>query len=252
MQEKPNYLLADDIELIKEQLSGFNNYDFVHDLKMRMRGLALSQSELARRAKVSHAMVGRWLNGARPHGKERFKELGMALAMNEAQLNTFLCANGYPRLYAKNPLDLVCRFIIGMSTEGEETVSRYRNMLEQYGLTDYVLSGEPIAIPTADMSMDFSGIKSLASFEACQLRRMQWRRLYRTRTGYAYLPLLQGSGKDGRSYVCPAVVWGGYRRVNMAALPTGRSLAPVAGGQIHLRKYLCCENGVVRFNSALK
>ena len=166
MPDNVDYVLADDIELIKEQLRGFQNYDFIHDLQSRMTRLSFSQSELARRAKVSHAMVGRWLKGARPHGKERLKELGMALAMDETQLNIFLCANCYPRLYAKNPLDLVCRFIMNTCSGSEEIVNRYRNMLEQYGLSDYVPASELVAIPTAEMSMDFAGIKSLASFEA--------------------------------------------------------------------------------------
>jgi len=160
------YILADDLGLIKEQLQMLSGYDFADDLAMRMKKIGLSQSALAARIQVSHVTVGKWLNkNAKPHGKERFKELGMALGMNESQLNTFLCANCYPRLYAKNPLDLVCKFILGVGTGGEDTVSRYKNMLEQYGLNDYTLSSEPVSISTTVLSMDFAGVKSLASFE---------------------------------------------------------------------------------------
>jgi len=160
------YILADDLNLIKEQVRILSGYDFADDLAMRMKTLKLSQSALAARIQVSHVTVGKWLNkNAKPHGKERYKELGMALAMNESQLNTFLCANCYPRLYSKNPLDLVCKFILGAGLAGEDSVILYKNMLEQYGLNDYTLSSEPVSISTTVLSMDFAGIKSLASFE---------------------------------------------------------------------------------------
>ena len=160
------YILADDLDLIREQLQMLSAYDFAGDLAGRMDAAGLTQSALAARIQVSHVTIGKWLNKtAKPHGKERFKELGMALMANEAQLNAFLCANGYPRLYAKNPLDLVCKFILGTGAGREDSVCRYKGMLEQYGLRDYALSSKPASISTTVLSMGFAGIKTLGSFE---------------------------------------------------------------------------------------
>jgi hypothetical protein len=131
-----------------------------------MKALSLSNSELAARVFVSHVMVGKWKSkGAKPHGKERLKELGMALAMNEAELNSFLKANCYPRLYSKNPLDVACRFILSKSAGDNDIVSIYRKFLTNYNLDSYVLSDAPDTISTSDLSIALNNIKSIGGFE---------------------------------------------------------------------------------------
>jgi transcriptional regulator with XRE-family HTH domain len=156
-------ILADDLEVVREQLEGFAGYDFAFDLAARMEGLGLSQSALAGRALVSHAMVGKWLNkGAKPHGKERFKELGMALGMDAEQLNGFLAANCYPRLYAKNPLDIACRFLLANAAEaGANIVRIYRDFLRVYKLDGYVLREDPADAATAVLSREFAAVNSM-------------------------------------------------------------------------------------------
>lgn len=167
MEDKRVYILADDIELIEERLREFSGYDFAKDVSSRMKALELTQSALAARIYVKHTAVGKWLNqGTRPHGKERYKELGMALGMDETQLNMFLLANGYPRLYVKNPLDIACRFVLGASAGDEHIVCIYRDFLKFYKLDGYTLSGDPADISTSVLSRDFSNVKSIGSLEA--------------------------------------------------------------------------------------
>ncbi len=160
LKKKNEVILADDIEHIKEQLSSFKVYDFAEDIRERMAFLGLSNSALADRANVSHTMVKKWLGGAKPHGKERFKELGMALAMNEKELNLFLCANCYPKLYAKNPKDLVCRFVLRAYAGSEEILTHYYNYLKEYGLENYDLGTTPEEIATTVLSRDFADVKT--------------------------------------------------------------------------------------------
>jgi len=52
-------ILADDLELIIEQLNAFADYDFAQDIKTRMHVLGINTSALAERALVSPQMVGR-------------------------------------------------------------------------------------------------------------------------------------------------------------------------------------------------
>ncbi len=153
-------ILVDDIEHIKEQLSSFKAYDFAVNIRERMACLGLSNSALADRANVSHTMVNNWLNGAKPHGKERFKELGMALAMDEEELNMFLCANCYPKLYAKNPKDLICRFVIRAFAGNGKILTHYYNYLKEYGLLNYDLGTTPEEIATTVLSRDFADVKT--------------------------------------------------------------------------------------------
>lgn len=170
MSTAKKQLLADDIETISQKLSGFSAYDFSKDLSLRMANTGLTQSRLALRVQVTSAMVGKWLNkGAKPHGKERFKELGMALEMNEAELNSFLLANCYPKLYMKNPLDIACRFVLTRSAGNKKAVSIYRDFLRLYQLNDYTLHGDPTGISTSALSREFGNATSVKKLEALLL-----------------------------------------------------------------------------------
>ncbi len=176
---KNNYILADDIEHIKQQLESFEGYEFSKDIAGRMAARGLTLSELAKRVYVSHTMVSKWLNkGARPHGKERFKELGMALGMNVEELNDFLCRNCYPRLYVKNPLDIVCRFILDAFSGSGDIIEKYRDMIKSYKLDDYILTDEPEEIKTNYLSLDFARVKSVASFEKWLLEHDNYFKAY--------------------------------------------------------------------------
>ena len=99
-----NELLTDDIRQIREMLPEFTENGLADELERRIVARKLSSSELGRRCGVSHAIVDKWRKGsAKPNGKERMKELGMALGMGEEELNAFLYRNGYPALGSKNP-----------------------------------------------------------------------------------------------------------------------------------------------------
>ncbi|MDR0949565.1 MAG: protein kinase [Lachnospiraceae bacterium] len=158
MQHNDPSVLADDLKLLREQLDEFTEYDFVADLKARMAALHINQHELAIRAQVSHVAVGKWLKGdAKPRGKERFKELGMALGMNEAELGSFLLANNYPRLYIKNPLDALCRTTLLDLAGKEGIVGEYKKSLLQNKLNSYSLADSPDDIPTFYLDQMFMG-----------------------------------------------------------------------------------------------
>jgi hypothetical protein len=160
--ENINIVLADDLDLLKEQLEKFTGYDFATDLSARMKAIGINKNDLAKRAQVSHVAVVKWLNRvAKPRGKERFKELGMALGMNQSELNSFLLANNYPRLYAKNPLDGACRIILLKSAGKEGIVEEYRNLLLQHDLNAYALSDSPDEIHTSKLEDALEAVKSI-------------------------------------------------------------------------------------------
>jgi transcriptional regulator with XRE-family HTH domain len=162
-----NFILADDIELIKEQLQTLSIYNFSEDLAKRMKKLALSQLALAARLQVSHATIGKWLKkNAKPHSKERFKELGMALGMDERQINIFLSANCYPRLYMKNPLDAACRFVLSQYAGNENVVKVYKDFLSAYKYDTFALCRDPADISTSELSRDLGFVKSVGELEA--------------------------------------------------------------------------------------
>jgi len=167
MEEKA-YILADDIEQIKEQQEEFSGYIFAVDLAMRMRVLGLSQNALAERVGISHTAIGKWLRkGEKPIGKERYKELGMALGMDEKQLNSFLLANCYPRLYVKNPLDAACRFVLTQLQGDEYIVDAYRGYIKTYiPKAEVILNHKPSDINSGDLSRNFGGVKTIGSLEA--------------------------------------------------------------------------------------
>ena len=92
--------LSEEMEFIKDSLLECDVYSFSEDVKARMITSHLSSSELGRRCEISHTIVDMWRSGTvHPNGKERMKELGMALGMDESELNVFLYRNGYPRLW---------------------------------------------------------------------------------------------------------------------------------------------------------
>lgn len=127
--------LREDCEHLLEVLSGFGAYRFGADVAERMTALGLSSVALGRRCLVSHTIVDRWKAGsARPNSRERLKELGMALAMDEGALNRFLLCNGYPALYVKNPLDAAARLLLARSAGEEDLVPLYRQLIARLGL----------------------------------------------------------------------------------------------------------------------
>jgi len=159
-------ILADDLELIREVLSNFARYDFGEDVRCRMEEMGLSANALAQRCFVTHTMVGKWLGqNAHPQGKERMKELGMALSMDEKALNEFLYSNSYPRLYAKSPLDNACKLVIKTFAGRPDVVKLYRDFLDKYKLKTYAPSPDRVEIPTYVMSRNFDHITSAEDFE---------------------------------------------------------------------------------------
>ena len=148
-------LLADDLAHMKETLEAFNSYSFPGDLQNRMDSLGLSSSALAKRCFVSHTIVDKWKNGkARPNGKERFKELGMALGMDTESLNTFLLQNGYPVLYLKNPLDGAARLLLLQKAGSPDVVVLYRALVRRLKLDRLATLSDKTPFETAVMSVE--------------------------------------------------------------------------------------------------
>lgn len=143
MDNKTRALLSDDVDQIREGLTSFAEYDFSKDLQLLMDAQGLSALSLGARCLVSHTIVDKWrLGKARPNGKERVKELGMALGMDELALNIFLYQNGYPKLYAKNPLDSATKLLLLNGGGREDIVSIYRELIDRLGLVDFVPARE--------------------------------------------------------------------------------------------------------------
>lgn len=148
-------ILADDLANMKEALEAFDAYSFTADLQARMDSLGLSSSALAKRCSVSHTIVDKWKNGkARPNGKERCKELGMALGMNTEALNTFLLRNGYPVLYVRNPLDSAARLLLLQKAGDPDVVEMYRTLVHRLNLDRLAPHSERSRFETAVMSME--------------------------------------------------------------------------------------------------
>ncbi len=155
MTELIKKLLAEDIEQMQEGLAGFLSYEFASDLQTRTNVLGLSSLALGRRCGLSHTIVDKWRYGkAKPNSKERMKELGMALSMNERELNAFLFQNGYPKLYAKNPLDSAAKLLLMNSAGREDIVWLYHDLIGRLGLEDYAPSGGNRDLKTRVMSAE--------------------------------------------------------------------------------------------------
>lgn len=130
--------LSEEMEFIKDSLLECDVYSFSEDVKARMITSHLSSSELGRRCEISHTIVDKWRSGTvHPNGKERMKELGMALGMDESELNVFLYRNGYPRLSSKNPYDSAARLLLIRCAGDEEIVHLYRELINRLSLSDY-------------------------------------------------------------------------------------------------------------------
>lgn len=165
MMKNKAKILADDMDFIKRSLENFTGYDLAGDIAARMQTLGINKSGLAARAHVSHTTVGKWLKkGVKPRGKERVKELGMALSMDHVELNQFLLQNDYPRLYSKNPLDAACRFVLSQIAGNEHIVEVYRSFIMLYELDTYSLKHEPLDIDTELLSRELANIKTLEGF----------------------------------------------------------------------------------------
>lgn len=148
-------IINDDMEFISEVLAQFSAYRFSDDIQQRMDIAGLSSVALAERCIVSHTIVDRWKSGkSRPNGKERIKEIGMALGMDSDSLNEFLLCNGYPGLYLKNPLDSAARLLLLNSSGRPDIVSMYRELVERLGLSLMTTVDEEAPLATAIMSMD--------------------------------------------------------------------------------------------------
>lgn len=112
-EKETELLLRPDLDEIRAILASQAAYVFADDVRVRKNKLNLSAKALGDLCDVSHTTVNNWLkNEARPKGRERLKVLGLALCMEEVELNHFLLLNGYPQLYAKNPLDMVCERVL--------------------------------------------------------------------------------------------------------------------------------------------
>ncbi len=148
-------LLKENIELFHEALQDFEAYSFCADVRSRMDAQGLSASALGERMLVSHTIVDRWRQGkARPNGKERMKTLGMALGMDAEALNAFLYRNGYPKLYAKNPLDSAAKLLLLNSADRADVVDMYRELIGRLGLTDYAPPTEAQPLKTSVLSAE--------------------------------------------------------------------------------------------------
>lgn len=142
--------LQDNIEQIRESLENCESYCFSTDLCRRMDTLGLSSSALGERAFVSHTIVDKWRQDkAKPNGKERMKELGMALEMDASELDTFLYFNGYPKLYAKNPLDSAAKLLLLNSAGRVDVVDMYHNLLDRLGLNNFAPPAEVLPLKTS-------------------------------------------------------------------------------------------------------
>lgn len=153
MPDKTRALLREDIEQISEALKGLEAYNFSKELCERMNAAGLSSSALGSRCFVSHTIVDRWRQGkAKPNGKERMKELGMALGLDAAELDGFLYRNGYPRLYAKNPLDSAAKLLLMNSAGWPDVVKLYRELIERLRLMTYAPRAQTVPLATMVMS----------------------------------------------------------------------------------------------------
>ncbi len=162
-----NEVLQKDLTRLREILDKFSEYDFSSDLQKRMEAAQLSASALAERTAISHTTVGKWLSGeARPQGKERMKALGMALGMSAEELDSFLYTNGYPRLYAKNPLDNACRLLLRTHRGREDIVPRYHSFLELYRVQAYRPASGWGERNTDQLGRSFEAVDSEEAFAA--------------------------------------------------------------------------------------
>lgn len=155
MAREVRTLLEENIELFHEALENFETYSFRANVRICMDERGLSSSALGERMLVSHTIVDKWRQGkAKPNGKERFKELGMALGMDVDELDTFLYRNGYPKLYAKNPLDSAAKLLLLHSAGAADAVAMYRELIGRLGLEDYAPPKEALPLKTSVLNAE--------------------------------------------------------------------------------------------------
>jgi transcriptional regulator with XRE-family HTH domain len=131
-----------------------------------MREKGLSDSELGRRLGLSHSTIGKWRSGdARPKGKERLKELGLALSLTEDGMNDFLLSLGYSPLYHKNPLDDACIFTI-RNHSGGDAAALYRKYVERFRVREFKPARLYKSIPTLVLRDSFAHVRTEAELEA--------------------------------------------------------------------------------------
>lgn len=165
MDEKLKNIILKDVDEITEILEETESYDFSKDLKQRMQKAQLSSVSLGQRAFVTHTIVDKWLHGkARPNGKERMKELGMALGFDLGELDTFLFKNGYPKLYVKNALDSAAKSYLLRIAGDPKIVESYRNLVKRMGLDSVSLNDGYVSLSSKIMSAELREAAAQSSF----------------------------------------------------------------------------------------
>lgn len=168
LRQKQQLLEADlaHVRAILGSMTEDSTYHFATDLGMHMNTQKLSESELADRCHISRTAVAKWASGiALPKGKERMKELGMALGMDEGALSDFLLANKYTRLYSKNPLDAVCKRVLHDYAGTANIVHLYRAELKKYELDSIPLPQNRVSVATSFLSLSLEAIDSDEGFD---------------------------------------------------------------------------------------
>ena len=164
VSEDRRKLLEDDLTMIRESLDGFGSYRFSSDLIERMSAKGISANELARRCRVSHAAIGKWRSGgAKPVGKERIKEVGLALSMESSEINAMLLSLGYAGLYARNPLDNAC--LLAIRKEPVDPVGYYRDIVEEFRLKEVTPSPFRKSFATPEVQKSFDHVYTESSFK---------------------------------------------------------------------------------------
>lgn len=147
-----NGVIERDLPEICEALNDFESYSFPAELRGRMALLSLSSAALGERTGVSHTIVDKWLKElALPNGRERMKKLGMSLGMNESELNRFLLRNGYPALFAKNPLDGVALRLLTAAAGRADIVTLYDELAEKLDITSFTPKSSYYSLRTSVM-----------------------------------------------------------------------------------------------------
>jgi hypothetical protein len=82
------------------------------------------------------------------------KELGMALGMGADDLDTFLYRNGYPKLYAKNPLDGAAKLLLLNSAGRADVVDMYRELIGRLQLVNYAPPKDALPLKTSVLNAE--------------------------------------------------------------------------------------------------
>lgn len=149
-------LLENDVMLIAQALDSSMTYSLSNDITSRMAAVGLSSSQLARRCGATHTAVDKWCKGsAKPNSRERVKLLGMALELDEQELNALLLRNCYPGLYIKNPLDCVAKMLLRQQGGRANNTALYEEILSRLSLRHRGAFAAQVGAKTAPMSEEF-------------------------------------------------------------------------------------------------